>query len=193
MSREGEIHPFLLADYYSLFIVRARNNTRLFLADSTVCAGRDDDSLRYVPGPVETPDTPDAQTGLFDLVDNVPGARPDIRPLFNNLNGFPVCLAFTVGEVRNTSAATLMYAGGQPMLSTGNTIELSLGGASVTFNYDITTTSLTRAQICLDGSNAVLYVNCTQVQSQPFAPRTTVTAIGVIGEPFSLNNPYSVS
>lgn len=196
MSREGEIHPFLLADYFSLFLVRARedrNISREFLARSSVCAGRDDDALRYAPGTPEPPDSPNALTGLFDLVDTVPGARPDIRPLFNNLNGFPLCLAFTLGEIMNISATPLMYANGEAMLSIGNTIELSLGGASVTFNYDIAATLPTRAQICLDGSNAVLYINCTQVQSQPFAPRTTVVMIGVIAEQPNINNPYLVS
>ena len=194
-----EIHPFHFADYFTQFIVRARSevvNARRFLSVSGVCELRGDSALRYI---VENPPVPDDQTlagtQLFHFFDSIPGSQPSERPLFNNFDSFPLCIAFTVGDIRNESLGTLMYANTQPMLTLGSTIQLSIGGASADFNLDVTAVTPTRTQICLDGSNAFLYVNCQQVQSVPFqlSSSDAVSIIGVIGEITTLNNPYSVS
>lgn len=157
-----------------------------------MCTDRGDSALRALSDTL-VPDTPNNVTGLLDLFDIVPGTSTE-RPLRNGFNTFPLCLAFTVGNVDDSSRATLMYSSASdPLLIAGDTIELRIGGNSVSFNYNVTSTTLTRAQICLDGSNAILYLDCTEVQRYPFTVTAPLTSIGVLGVPFSLQNPYSVS
>ena len=158
-----------------------------------LCTERGDDALRAIG--IEYPDdVPDNETQLFNLFDTIPGANPAERPLRNGFNTFPLCLAFTVGNVDDLSRATLMYSGASsPLLIAGDTIELRIGGSSVSFNQNVTSSVLTRAQICLDGSNAILYLDCEQVQSRPFTVTAPLTTIGVLGVPITLQNLYSVS
>ena len=142
--------------------------------------------------PPVPPDEIDNITGLFNFFDTVPGASPAVRPILNNFNTFPLCLAFTVGSLDDSARDTLMYSVNSPLLVAGRTIELNIGGSRVTFNQNVTG-DLSRAQVCLDGSNAVLYLDCGQVQSLPFTVTAPISSIGVLGEAVTLANSYSVS
>ena len=165
-----------------------------FLSLDGLCPTRGDSALIVTTATPTNTDQPDNTTGLFELFDSIPGSNPGVRPLRNNINTFPFCLAFTVGNLEDTARDTLMYAApNQPLLVAGETIELMIGTQRVTFNRNVSD-SITRAQICLNGTYAVLYIDCTEVQRLPFNPPAAgLQSIGVIAEPFSLANPYSVS
>lgn len=182
---------FPLADYYNLFLVSAISPPQRLLAVGGVCPDRGDGALRTVNPPVP-PDEVSNITGQFNFFDTVPGANLAERRILNNFNTFPLCLAFTVGDLDEPARDTLMYTATSPLLVAGRTIELTIGSNRVVFNRNITE-SLSRAQICLDGSNAILYLDCNQVQSFPFTVTDPITSIGVLGEARTLANSYSVS
>jgi hypothetical protein len=156
-----------------------------------VCPARGDSALRTVNPPVPD-DAANNETGLFSFIDTVPGGDLAVRRIVNAFNTFPLCLAFTVGNLDDANRDTLMYSLNSPLLVAGDTIELTLGSSQVTFNRNVTS-GFTRAQICLDGRNAILYLNCEEVQRFPFTVSSAITSIGVLGEAITLNNPYSVS
>lgn len=182
-----------LADYYNLFLENARTPPQRLLTVGGVCPPRGDSALRTVNPPIPPDDIDNVtQSGLFNFFDTVPGSSPGDRRIVNNFNTFPLCLGFTVGNLDDSVRDTLMYSGSSPLLVAGRTIQLNIGGSQVSFNQNVTG-DLSRAQVCLDGSNAVLYLDCGQVQSLPFTVTAPITSIGVLGEAVTLINSYSVS
>ena len=91
------------------------------------------------------------------------------RPIRNRFNTTPLCLAFSVGNVREMS--TLMQADdGAPLLTIGPTIELSIRGSSVSFNASKIDKNarVQRLQICMNGTDAVFYLDCEEIETKPF-------------------------
>ena len=92
------------------------------------------------------------------------------RPIRNRFNTTPLCLAFSVGNVRETSV--LMEADdGAPLLTIGPAIiELSIGGSSVSFDASEIdkNAQVQRLQICMNGTDAVFYLDCEEIETKPF-------------------------
>ena len=91
------------------------------------------------------------------------------RPIRNRFNTTPLCLAFSIGNVREMS--TLMQAdNGTPLLTIGPTIELSIRGSSVSFNARKININaqVQRLQICMNGTDAVFYLDCEEIETKPF-------------------------
>ena len=195
----GEIHsrfiPF--ADYYGKFLEPARDITPMRLLQVPgLCpdAGRTDTAVRTFSA-----DLPDDEvsntTRLFSFFDTVPGANPAERDIRNTFTSVPLCVAFTVGDV-DPNRDTLLYSqSSSPLLIAGDTIELTVGGETAVFDRNVTAVDFSRAQVCLDGTSALLYLDCREVQRIPFTVSSSrpINSIGVIGTPLTLQNTYSVS
>ena len=180
-------YSVLLADYFDEFILTPKNDVtsgRTFIEVGGVCSLRGDTALRYVPDSGEDPN--------LDFSDSIGGAR-----LSNNLQSSrPVCLAFTVTGITSDPSPPLMYSANVPMLTIDSTVDLTIGGSSASFPFDFINAPPTRAQICLDGTNAFLYVNCAQEGSgQPFTVTDPVVLLSVLGESLLPNTSmvFSVS
>lgn len=79
-----------------------------------------------------------------------------------------------------------------------NSIEITLGGNTATFDglsLNLLSGNPKQLQICVDGSNAFLYENCTSVSTVSFPITSTSQAaiIGLLGTPITLNNSFTVS
>ena len=128
---------------------------RSFIETGGVCDWRGDTSLRYLHNGV--PDSPDDQTGLYNFTNIVPGSR-----LSNQFENASVCLAFTVSYVGSDyQRSTLMYSEDGAMFTLGSTIVLSIAGRNVSFDTSFIRAPPMRAQICLDESNAHLFIDCS--------------------------------
>ena len=199
----GEIHsrfiPF--ADYYLEFLVPASGisppmPTRLLEVPGlcNVPDERTDTGVRTISADLAN-DEVDNTTRQFSFFDTIPGGNLAERDIRNTFTSVPLCMAFTVGDIADPNRDTLLYSqGSSPLLVAGNTIELTVGGDTAVFNRNVTV-DFSRAQVCLDGTNAMLYLDCEEVQRIPFTVSSSrpINSIGVIGTPFTLQNSYSVS
>ena len=74
---------------------------------------------------------------------------------------------------------------GAPLLTIGPTIELSIGGSSVSFNaseIDINT-RVQRLQICMNGTDAMFYLDCKEIESKPFTVSNSgINFVSILGE-----------
>ena len=196
----GEIHsrfiPF--ADYYRKFLEPARDITpmRLLEVPGLCTLGQRIDTAVQANGANLPDDVPSHTTGLFSFFDTVPGTNPAERDIRNTFTSVPLCVAFTVGTSDlDPDRYTLLYSGpSSPLLVAGETIELTVGGRTAVFNYNITASG-SRGQVCFDGTSAILYRDCEEVQRIPFTVSSSnpINSIGVLGTPLVLENAYIVS
>ena len=93
----------------------------------------------------------------------------------------------------DSQRSMLMYSEDGAMLTLGSTIVLSIAGRNVSFDASFIRAPPTRAQICLDGSNAHLFIDCSQIQSKPFVVTDPVSRIAIFGTPITLQHPFTVS
>ena len=124
------------------------------------------------------------ETDTFgDFFVNFPDKRG--RPIRNQLDTVPVCVAFTIGNVRESSV--LMQAdNGAPMLTiSASEVEFSIGEASVSFNLtavDINS-RVQRLQVCTDGANATFYLDCQPLETKSFTlPSSGINYVSILGE-----------
>ncbi len=147
-----------------------------YLSLPGVCEPRGDVSLRLI----RVVSQPDDGEDLF-----VDFRKESDRPIRNRFNVTPSCVAFSVGNVLGSS--TLMEAdNGAPLLTIGDTIELLIpGGASVSFNaseIDIIT-RVQRLQICMNGTHAVFYLDCKEIETKPFTVSNSgINFVSILGE-----------
>ena len=178
------------ADYRSVLIADSMDTGNYFYLNLPgVCDPRGDVSLRLI-SMRET----DKNGDLF--VDFREESNGQIR---NRFDMTPFCLAFSVGNVRGTSV--LMQAdNGAPLLTIGPTIELSIGGSSVSFDaseIDINT-RVQRLQICTNGTDAIFYLDCKEIETKPFTVSNSgINYVSILGErnvsTFEYENFFDVS
>lgn len=147
-----------------------------------ICAVRGDRAFR-----LQSSSFPDVNQDLAHFFDD----PPTDRQFINRFNVLPLCIGFIVTDVQSESV--LIYAANEPMITIGDgSIEFTLGGRSATFtSLDLVGIStVSRVQICIDGSNAVLYEDCTELETVEFSGigLPSVSFMGVLGEPFVLND-----
>lgn len=150
-------------------------NNYFYLSLPGVCAVRGDVSLRLINIKNET-------ENIGELL--VDFRKESKRPIRNRFNAIPLCLAFSVGNVRKTSI--LMQADdGTPLLIIGPTIELSIGGSSVSFNASKIdkNAQVQRLQICINGTDAVFYLDCEEIEIKPFTVSNAgINFLSILGE-----------
>ena len=106
------------------------------------------------------------------------------RPIHNQFNVAPFCLAFSVGTIRGPTV--LMQADdGTPLLTIGSDIEFSMRGYSVSFNashIDIDSRAR-RLQICANGTHATFYLDCKAMETKPFVMSSSgINSVYILGE-----------
>ena len=150
-------------------------NNYFYLNLPGVCATRGDVSLRLISIENETDNIGDLFVDFWE---------ESKRPIRNRFNTIPLCLAFSVGNVRKTSI--LMQADdGTPLLIIGPTIELSIGGSSVSFNASKIdkNAQVQRLQICINGTDAVFYLDCEEIEIKPFTVSNAgINFLSILGE-----------
>ena len=179
------------ADYHSVLVGGSMaTNDYFYLHLPGVCRNRGDVSLRLIVIRETNEDG--------DLFVDFRNERE--RPIRNRFNVTPSCVAFSVGNVRGTSV--LMEADeGAPLLTIGPaTIELSIGGSSVSFDASEIdhNTQVQRLQICMNGTNAVFYLDCNEVETKPFTVSNAgINFLSILGErnttTLEYNNFFDVS
>ena len=129
-------------------------------------------------------------TPVADLNSDLSISFPDVRgrPITNRFDTQPICFAFIIGDVASQSA--LMHTSDGPLITVGNTLDFTLGGNSASFSTDLLNTAAQRVQICLNGTHAVLFINCAEVQALPFSTSgfSAVGLVAVLAEAVTLNN-----
>ena len=120
------------------------------------------------------------------------------RPITNQFNMVPFCLAFITGNV--VGSAVLMRGDyGEPLLTIGPQITLSINTSTVSFDAGFSDSSPRRLQICVNGTNAMYYIDCEEVAVKPFAmpPSMGIGSLSVYGEvnetTFEFETIFSVS
>lgn len=164
-------HP----DYRSVLITESMSTGNYFYLNLPgVCDPRGDVSLRLI-----NMREPDTKGDLF-----VNFQEESERPIRNRFNMVPFCLAFSVGNVRGSSI--LMQADdGAPLLTIGPTIDLSIGNSLLSFDaseIDINT-RVQRLQICMNGTDAIFYLDCEEVETKPFSLMPSgINFLSILGE-----------
>ena len=121
------------------------------------------------------------------------------RPITNQFNMVPFCLAFITGAVEG-SAVLMRGDYGEPLLTIGPQITLSINTSTVSFDAGYSNYyGLRRLQICVNGTNAIYYIDCEEVAVKPFAmpPSMGIGSLSVLGEvnetTFEFEKIFSVS
>ena len=121
------------------------------------------------------------------------------RSIRNRFNKAPFCLAFSVGNVRGSSVL-MQTDGGAPLLTIGPTIDLSIGDSFLSFDaskIDINT-RVQRLQICMNGTDAIFYHDCQEMETKPFTLMPSgINFLSILGErnisTLEYNNVFDVS
>lgn len=149
-----------------------------YLSLPGVCDPRGDVSLRLL----NMLRQPDEGKDLF--VDF--NTKESERPIRNQFNVIPSCVAFSVGNVRGSSVL-IQADNGAPLLTIDNNIiQLSIpGGGSVSFDVseiDINT-RVQRLQICMNSTDAVFYLDCEEIKTKPFTVSSSgINFVSILGE-----------
>ena len=110
---------------------------------------------------------------------------PDNRTGQNNqFNQAPYCLAFITVSIEGPTV--LMWSDdGEPLLSVGAVIKLAISGTSVSFNSTSTNfTKAQRLQICTNGTHAIYYIDCKEMETKPFVMTSSsgINTLSIIGK-----------
>ena len=163
------VHFCTSTDYFADLIEPSMTGTNLrYLALSGICNDVRGDSIHKITSVSGTN----------------PAAELTSTTITNQFTTLPICFAFIVGDVQ--SRTTLMYAGGEALITIDtNVIMFTLGGNTAIFtNLNLVgVMSAQRVQICVDDTGAILYSNCSRIETSLFPfdadsiPPTTVVSV----------------
>ena len=108
------------------------------------------------------------------------------RQIKNQFNQVPYCVAFIINNIESEEPTVLIWSDeGEPFLSIGTEIELTISGTSVSFNSTFSRIlKAKRLQICTNGTHATYYIDCREVEAKPFAmtSRSGIKTLSVIAK-----------
>ena len=103
----------------------------------------------------------------------------------NQFNQVPHCLAFIISDLTSEEPRVVMWSdNGEPLLSVGTVIKLTISGMSVSFNSTINFKYHKRLQICTNGTHATYYIDCIEEETKPFVMTSSsgIKSLFVLGK-----------